>query len=75
MRRVLKILFWAVVVFAAAWFVASLPGRISIDAGPYTVETSDSLAFTALLLLFIVLYVLVRLVMLDRKSTRMNSSH
>ncbi len=64
MHRILRTLFWGVVVFAAAWFVASLPGRISIDVGPYTVETSDSLAVTALLLLFIVLYVVVRLVML-----------
>ena len=64
MRRILRTLFWGVVVFAGAWFVASLPGRVSIDAGPYTIETSDAVAITALLLLFVVLYVLVRLVML-----------
>ncbi|HEY3847428.1 MAG TPA: heme biosynthesis HemY N-terminal domain-containing protein [Acetobacteraceae bacterium] len=64
MHRILRTLFWGVVVLAFAWFVASLPGRISIDAGPYTVETSTSLAITALLLLFVVLYVVIRLVML-----------
>jgi HemY protein len=64
MHQVLRTLLWGVVVFAAAWFIASLPGRVSIDAGPYTVETSDSLAVTALLLLFIALYAVVRLVML-----------
>jgi HemY protein len=65
MRRILRTLFWGVLVFAAAWLVASLPGRISIiDAGPYTVETSDSLALATLLLVFIVLYALVRLMML-----------
>ncbi|MGA3005503.1 MAG: heme biosynthesis HemY N-terminal domain-containing protein [Acetobacteraceae bacterium] len=64
MHRILRTLFWGVVVLAFAWFIASLPGRISIDIGPYTVETSSSLAVTALLLLFIVLYVLVRLVLL-----------
>lgn len=64
MRRILRTLFWGAIVFAGAWFVAHLPGRISIDAGPYTVDTSNSLALAALLLLFIVLYVLVRLVML-----------
>jgi HemY protein len=64
MHRILRTLFWGIVVFAAAWFIASLPGRISIDIGPYNVETSSSLAVTALLLLFIGLYVVVRLVLL-----------
>jgi len=63
MRRVLRILFWSVLVLAFAWFIASLPGRLSIEAGPYTVETSDSIAVTSLLLLFLVVYVLIRLVM------------
>jgi HemY protein len=64
MHRILRTLFWGVVVFAFAWFVATLPGRISIDAGPYTVETSNSLAFVMLLLLFLALYIVVRLCML-----------
>jgi HemY protein len=64
MHRILRTLFWGVVVLALAWFVASLPGRLSIDFGPYNIETSTSLAVTALLLLFIVLYVLVRLILL-----------
>ena len=46
MRRILKTLFWGVIVFAFAWLIASLPGRVSFDAGPYTVETSVSLAVT-----------------------------
>lgn len=64
MHRILRTLFWGIVVLAFAWFVANLPGRISIDTGPYTLETSTSLAVTALLLLFIVLYLVVRLVLL-----------
>ncbi len=64
MHRVLRTLFWGVIVFAGAWLVASLPGRISVDAGPYTIETSTSLAVTALLLLFVVLYFVIRLVLL-----------
>jgi HemY protein len=64
MRRILRTLFWAAIVFACAWFVASFPGRISFDVGPYNIETRDSVAFTALLLLFLALYLLVRLVML-----------
>lgn len=64
MHRILRTLFWGIMVLAFAWFIASLPGRISIDFGPYNIETSSSLAVTALLLLFIVLYVLVRLILL-----------
>ncbi len=73
MHRILRTLFWGVVVFAAAWLVASLPGRISVDAGPYTVETSDSIALTVLLLVFIVLYVVIRLVMLIVRVPRAGS--
>src|SRR5580698_3207126 len=64
MHRILRTLFWGVVVFAFAWFVANLPGRLSIDIGRYTIETSTSLAVTALLLLFVLLYLVVRLVLL-----------
>ena len=64
MRRILKTLIGCALILAVAWVIASLPGRLSIDAGPYTVETSDSIAVTALLLAFVVLYLLIRLVML-----------
>ena len=64
MRRILKTLIWCAVVLALAWLVASLPGRVSFDAGPYTVETSVSIAVTLLLLVFIVLYLVLRLVMM-----------
>jgi HemY protein len=62
MHRVLKPLLLGFLVFAAAWFVATLPGRISVEAGPYTVETSVAVALVALLLVFILLYVLFRVV-------------
>src|ERR1700679_2973456 len=64
MRRILKTLVWSALILAAAWFIANLPGRIAIDTGPYTVDTSVSIAVTALLALFVLLYALVRLVML-----------
>ena len=31
MHRILRTLFWGVVVFAFAWLIASLPGHLSID--------------------------------------------
>ena len=64
MRRILKTLILCALILAVAWAIASLPGRLSIDAGPYTVETSDSIAITTLLLAFILLYLLIRLIML-----------
>ena len=64
MRRIVKMLLLAAVVVICAWLVASLPGRVSLEAGPYTVETSDSIALTSVLLLFVVLYVVFRLVSL-----------
>jgi HemY protein len=62
MWRIFRTLIWSVVALVAAWIIASLPGRVSLDAGPYVVETSDSIAVASLLLLFVVLYLLVRLV-------------
>ena len=64
MHRIARTLFWGALAFVCAWFVASLPGRISVDFPPYTVDTSVSLALVVLLLLFVALYVLVRLVLL-----------
>jgi HemY protein len=73
MRRIAKTLFWGVLVLAAAWLIASLPGRVSLDAGPYTVETSDSIALTALLLLFVAIYVVFRLIAVTFRITRFHS--
>ena len=73
MRRILKTLFWGALVLGIAWLIASLPGRIAFDAGPYTVETSDSIALTVLLLLFLALYVLLRLTMLTLRIPRAGS--
>jgi len=64
MRRTLKMLLVGFIVFAFAWVIAHLPGHVSFEAGPYTIETSDSIAVTSILLLFVLLYVLFRLVSL-----------
>jgi HemY protein len=62
MRRILRTLLWCAIAFAAAWFIANLPGRVSIEAGRYSIETGVPLALAAVLLLFVVLYGLFRLV-------------
>jgi HemY protein len=64
MRRILKMLLVGFIVFAFAWVIAHLPGHVSFEVGPYTIETSDSIAVTSILLLFVLLYVLFRLVSL-----------
>ncbi len=64
MRRILKTIVWAVLAVAIAWFISGLAGRVSIEAGPYTLETSDSVLVAALLVLFALLYILVRVVTL-----------
>jgi len=73
MWRVVKTLFWGALVLGVAWFIASLPGRISFDVGPYTVETSDSFALVALLLVFVVSLGLLRLVTLMLSLPRTGS--
>lgn len=64
MRRVLRTIFWSALALTGAWLIANLPGRMSVDVEPYTVETSASIAVAAVLLLFAVLYGFVRLVTL-----------
>ena len=64
MGRILKLLILCIAALAAAWAIASLPGRVSAEIGPYTVETSEAVALTMLLLAFLVLYVLFRLISL-----------
>ncbi len=61
MRRVLLVLLAAVVVLALAWGLASLPGRISGEIGDISFEAPTSVAGLGLLLLFAVLYALLRL--------------
>jgi HemY protein len=62
MLRVLGILIVAVVVVAAAWYVAGLPGEVTAQAGNITFQASVSVVATCLLAIFILLYVLFRLI-------------
>jgi HemY protein len=61
MRRVILVLLAAAVVLALAWGLASLPGTISGDIGNIAFEAPASVVALGLLLLFAVLYALLRL--------------
>lgn len=61
MRRVLLFIIVGVVVIAAAWGLAHLPGQITATIGSTTIETSVALAILAFLLLFIILLLVVRI--------------
>ncbi|MBV9750546.1 MAG: heme biosynthesis protein HemY [Acetobacteraceae bacterium] len=61
MRRVLLVLLVAAVVLVLAWGLASLPGRVSGDVGDIAFEAPVSVAALGLLLLFAVLYAVLRL--------------
>ena len=62
MLRVIGILITAAIVVAVAWFFAGLPGTVSVEIGDYAFEASASVAALALLLLFVLLYLVVRLI-------------
>ena len=60
MRAVLLFLVAAVVAVAVAWWVALLPGSVSASLGTLTVETSTPVALVLAVVLFGVLYAVVR---------------
>ncbi|MBS0561958.1 MAG: heme biosynthesis protein HemY [Proteobacteria bacterium] len=61
MRRALLILLGACLVVAAAWGIHSLPGTVSADIGPYSFTASSPVAATLLVVLFVLIYVIGRL--------------
>ena len=64
MRRILSILLWSTLGITFAWIVAHLPGRVNAIAGRYSVEVSTPVAMAAVLLTFLVLYLLFRFLVL-----------
>ena len=62
MRRVIYVLVACVVVLAVAWVLAGLPGRVTAEFGATTVEMATPVAALGLLLLFVVLYAVLRLI-------------
>ena len=63
MRRVLRIVLVSAIAVAIAWWVASLPGRVSLGIGGLTIQTATPLAVVAAAVLLLILVLLVRLAM------------
>jgi HemY protein len=61
MRRILTVLAASIVVLGIAWVVAGLPGRITAEFGGTTVEMATPVAAVGLLLVFLALYLVLRL--------------
>jgi HemY protein len=61
MRRILLVLLAGAVVLALAWGLASLPGQVTGDVGDISFAAPSSVVGLGLLLLFAVLYALLRL--------------
>ena len=62
MHRVFFVLIMAAIVVAIAWYLASLPGDVTATIGGITVEAMTPVVALALLALFVVLFVLLRLI-------------
>jgi HemY protein len=60
MRRVVLFLIIGIAIIAAAWALASLPGHVTAAIGSITIETSAGFAILALVLLFGVVLLLLR---------------
>ncbi|HXT82091.1 MAG TPA: heme biosynthesis HemY N-terminal domain-containing protein [Acetobacteraceae bacterium] len=64
MHRIFFVLLAGVIVVAAAWQLAGLPGHVAAQIGTISVDTSTPIAVLALLLLFLLVYLAVRLLAL-----------
>jgi HemY protein len=62
MRRVLVVLLVGAVVLAVAWVLAGLPGRVTAEIDGFAFEAAAPVAALGLLLLFVILYALLRLI-------------
>ena len=61
MGAVLAFTLLAALCVTGAWWVAALPGAVSITIAGTTIETSTPVALTLLALLFLILYLVIRL--------------
>jgi len=61
MRRVVLVLIGACAIAAAAWGIHSLPGTVTAHIGPYDFSAASPVAALAVILLFVAVYLLIRL--------------
>lgn len=61
MRLVIWLVVAAAITVGVAWWLAGLPGTVSVSLGKLTVETSTALAIVGVALIVLVLYALLRL--------------
>ena len=77
MRRILSFLIVAIVLVAFAWWLAGLPGSVSVTVGTINMSAPTSVALLAAILLFIVAYIVIRLiavlVRLPRRTRRLQA--
>lgn len=62
MRRIVVFLVAAGVFIVAAWLIYRLPGTVNAQFGPYSFAASSPVAVCAAIILFVVAYILVRIV-------------
>jgi HemY protein len=78
MRAVIQFLIVAAVVIGLAWWLAGLTGTVSATFGGTTIATSAPIAVLAAAVLFLVLYVIVRLLVglirLPRRTARLRAA-
>lgn len=62
MRRILYVLVASAITIGFAWWLAGLPGRVTVSFGATTLEMATPVAVLGLLLLFLIVYLVLRLV-------------
>lgn len=62
MLRVFLVLITAAIVVAIAWYLAGLPGDVTATIGSVTIEATTPVVALALLALFVVVFVILRLI-------------
>jgi HemY protein len=70
MRTVIGFTILAALCVWGAWWIAALPGNMSVTIAGTTIETSTPVGLTLLALLFLVLYALIRLIATVLRSPR-----
>jgi HemY protein len=70
MRTVIGFTILAALCVWGAWWVAALPGSVSITVSGTTIETSTPIGLTLLALLFLAIYVVIRLIAAILRSPR-----